>query len=255
MRPLILMMLMAPRLALAEDKPLAIVVPPEIAGDVFKADELRQILTAHLGERLRERGYSVLNDTTLTAADQKCHERACLEGIPARYNVDLAVTARLESEEKTHNYRISVRMFGNAAGWKARDRLCVGCADFAARDMLGNTCVEMLGGTVTEAAAPSPAPAPVEAPKKTVSRWVYRGLALGFGVVGVLSLAQGFAEVAHNGDRGSEDGRGYHLDTTKGQAVFLTIGIASLVTTGVLAYLGWRAGAKRVALNATGVHF
>ncbi len=257
----LLMISVFANIAFAGEKPLAVVVPPQIGGVVLKADELKQALIAHLAERLRSRGYEVLTSETLTATDADCHERACLEGIPARYNVDLVVAPRLENDDKAHNYRVGVRLFGgNGVGWKSRDRLCMGCADFAARDLLGDTVVEMLGGTIA-VSAPPPSPAPVVAAKSDRGgRWVYRGLAIGFGVVGVLSMAQGFAEVAHNGDRGC-DSRCYHLDTTKGQATFLTLGLATLVTAGVLAYFGWRhepkksAQASRASFGATGIQF
>jgi hypothetical protein len=236
-----------------EEKPLVIVVPPEVTGVVYKVEELREILSAHVGERLRARGYNVLGATTLTAADRDCRAQACLEGIPARYNVDLVIAPRLESDEKTHNYRIGIKLFQNGLGYKSRERLCVGCSDFNARDMLGDTIVEMLGGTVVE--APPPSPAPLATPPPVANdrgRWVYRGPAIALFVVGALGLAQGFAEVAHDGDRGCEDGRCFTLDTTKGQALFLSLGAASLVAGAVLAYFGWRP-MRNVAVSASGV--
>jgi hypothetical protein len=199
----------------------------------------------------------MLGPNTLIGADASCHEQACLEGIPARYNVDLVIAPTLSSDEKSHTYRIGVRLFSNGGGFKTRERLCVNCSDFNARDMLGDTVVEMLGGVVVDVPAPSPAPAiehPVT-PRPARSPWLLRGLAIGVGVVGVLSLAQGFAEVAHDGDRAC-DARCYHLDTSKGQAVFLTIGVAALVTTGVLAYFGWRpARADKLSASGLGVRF
>src|SRR3954463_12974524 len=100
------MMLLLAVPAAAQEKPLAIVIPPQLSGVLFKSDELKQILSAHLGERLRGRGYQVLQATTLTVDDAACHAQSCLEGIPARYNVDLVIAPSLESDEKAHNYRV-----------------------------------------------------------------------------------------------------------------------------------------------------
>jgi hypothetical protein len=252
-----MMLLWAAPLAAAE-KPLAVVVPPEVKGVIYKVEDLKQILSAHLGERLRERGYQVLQPTTLTADDSACHAQACLEGIPARYNLDLVIAPSLDSDEKNHNYRIAIKLFQNGVGYKARERLCVGCSDFNARDMLGDTVVEMLGGTIVEAPPPAPSPAPVVSlappPKAERNPWVFRGVAIGLFAAGALGLAQGFAEVAHSGDRGCDAGGCYHLDTTKGQAVFLTLGLAAVAAGGVLAYFGWRPP-KRVSASIDGVRF
>jgi hypothetical protein len=216
---------------------------------VYKVDELKQILSAHVGERLRARGYQVLQSTTLTVDDAGCHTRPCLEGIPARYNLDLVIAPSLDSDEKTHNYRISIKLFGNSAGYKARDRVCAGCSDYNARDMLGDTVVEMLGGTVVD--VPAPSPAPVVVTRIDEHRWVYRGVAIGLFAAGALGLAQGFAEVAHNNDRGCDGNRCFHLDTTKGQALFLTLGLVSVAAGGVLAWFGWRP--KKLAVTASGM--
>jgi hypothetical protein len=81
-------------------------------------------------------------------------------------------------------------------------------------------------------------------------RWIYRGVGLGLGVIGLLGMAQGFVELHHDGDHVVQAGQLYREDTSKGQAVFFTLGAAVVAAGVALVTIGWWPTAKTKKMAA-----
>lgn len=267
--------------AAGDEKKRAIVVPTELSGLFTNRTQWRREFNVALEDRLKVVRFSVLRTESLTPLEAECREAECLGAIASSHGADVAIAARVVNDQQLlTSYHLRVRIVerqpGGAMTAREREKTCSNCSEGQARDML----VTLLSATLANEPEPV-APAPVE-PKANPSatsanatkplsdgqviqnpfsspvekyrfshreRLIFRGVGIGIGALGLLGVVQGFVEVARDGDRVVQDGRTYRQDTSKGKAVFFTLGVAGVLAGGVLAAMGWWPKAsKRVTI-------
>ncbi len=249
---LALVALTRPTTLFAQPARSAIVLPVELAGYWPKRSDWRREYTLALEDRLRTARFAVRSET-FTQAESECHDAACVSGVGMAHGADIAVIARaLNDEQRLTSYHLRVVVYekGSTPPTREREKTCENCTETQARDMLA-TLMSATVANEPEATAPhngeskhngilKPPPIdPKQAENERHRRWIFRGLGIGFGAVGLLGLAQGIVEVAHNGDTVVQNGVTYRRDTTKGQGLFLGLGSAFLATGVALAVIGW----------------
>lgn len=271
----------------------AIVVPTELGGLFTNRAQWRREFNVAIEDRLKVARFALLRAESLSPSEAECREVACLGAIASSRSADLAIAARVINDQQLLTsyhlrVRIAERQSGGVMAGREREKTCTNCSEGQARDLL----LTLLSATLAnEPERPSPPPIdaagnrrnagvtpaqpengapamqpPFSPPPPSKDRFshrqrlILRGLGIGVGALGLIGTAQGFVEVARDGDQVVQNGQIYRQDTTSGQIVFFTLGCAGVVAGGVLALLGWwppkAAGKVAItpAISATGAY-
>lgn len=254
-----------------KEKKRAIVVPTELGGFFPQRSQWRYEYNRALENRLRSARFDVPREPSLSAVETACHNLACLVAIADAHQADLVVAARaINDEQRLTSYSLRVLLVerptpGAPAIGRSREKVCDNCTEGQVRDGLATLLSATLANEPDPVVEPKidpkiePQPKieprpdrpqivgpivqepvdPKEATREYRRRWIFRGTGIGLAALGVLGLGQGFAEVAHSGDRVVQDGVTYRRNTAKGQALFLTAGSAFVITGAILMGVGW----------------
>lgn len=264
--------------ALAQKR--AVVLPVELGGFFPKRATWKSEYSLALEERLKGARFVVIkpeltqaqaecHEAACLAAIANAHNVDVV--VSGRVNND---------EQRLTSYHVRVRVLervapGATPAIRERERSCTNCTEVTARSLLATTLSAALVDEPEPSpeAKPSPSPAPVPpvaqenppVPAPPSGGWVstsppppaerftrkqkliFRSTGIASGVLGLAFVAQGFVELHHQGDPVDKAGKGgcvpdcgYHLNTTSGQAVFFSLGIAGVAASAALLTLGWK---------------
>ncbi len=237
--------------SVAEADKRALVMPAQLNGWFPAKKTLPADIELNISDRLRASRFEVVKPE-LGPAELTCFDNDCLSAILVKYGADIVVAPRLTNDEQQVTTYFGAVLVAQIPDGKMavskHEKQCANCSPVGAREML----VELVGQAL---AGPSKPPQPDKpkggpetstAPAKVpTGKWVLRGLGIGFAALGIAGLVQGGVEVSHDGDKVDAKGKAcsvgcdYRLDTTKGQALFLSLGAALLVTGVALSVVGW----------------
>jgi hypothetical protein len=242
----------------------ALVLPTVLDGFVLFGDSVRKATKARIEGRLLHVPVAVSPDP-LTGEESLCADEPCLSALAEHHGVDIAIATRITNDEKGKTgYHVTVHMFvrDEEPHFRQRETPCPSCTDDAASELAASEVKDVLENRPSE---PPPTPAVTAPAPSPPAKWpanLSRKQKIGYRVAGLILLAlgvggvsQGFVEVAHNneqvgpnGETGCAPNCGFHRDTTKGQALFFSLGGASLVVGVVLTTAGfwptWRSAAR-----------
>ena len=251
----------------------AIVVPTELGGYFLNRDQYRREVNLALEDRLRAAQFSVPTRSPLSASESDCRDLDCLTRIGDMHGADVVVAGRIVNNQQVKvSYRLRVRVveiINDKPVTREREKDCENCAEPAARDGLATLMTAVLAnepetppnGVGTAPVVPSPGPAPGLGPDNSSltrdrlspkEKVAFRTVGLVVGALGIGLLAQGFVELAHNGDIQTKNGQRYRVDTTTtGQPLFFTLGATTLLGGGILEAIGWWPWRVKVAASAS----
>jgi hypothetical protein len=244
----------------------AIVLPVELGGFFLSRDEVKQEVTLALEDRLRAAQLDVMRKP-LTPSETACNEFDCLTRIADAHRASFVVAGRLVSNQSVKvSYRLRIRVVERSPGkpvdTREREANCDNCTETQARDRLATLMSSVIENEPEpkEPVEPKTSKEPTQPTTKVrerftpAQRWTLRLSGIAALAVGVGFLAQGFVEVAHDGeivDHITENSRLAIRDTDKYQAVFLTLGAVSVAAGVALSVLGWKSWPVRVAAMPT----
>lgn len=247
----------------------AIVLPVELGGFFLSRDEVKQEVTLALEDRLRAAQLDVMRKP-LTPSETACNEFDCLTRIADAHRASFVVAGRLVSNQSVKvSYRLRIRVVertpGKPVDTREREGNCDNCTETQARDRLATLMSSVIENepepkTPKEPIEPKTQKEPTQPAAKVrerftpAQRWTLRLSGIAALAVGVGFLAQGFVEVAHDGEiveHVTENSRLAIRDTDKYQAVFLTLGAVSVAAGVALSVLGWKSWPVRVAAVPT----
>jgi len=251
--------------AATEARRTALVLPVELGGFFLEREQVKREVTLALEDRLRAGQIDVVRGV-LSPSESECREFACLSRIADAHSSSLVVAGRLISNQRVKvSYHLRVRVVDRSPGkpvdMREREANCENCTESQARDQLATLMTSVIANEPEPKKTPprekTPPPVlPPQAPQVQTrerftppQRWVLRLSGIAALAVGVGFLAQGFVEVARDGEVVIENGQAFRLDTaTTGQPLFFTLGALSTVAGVALSVLGWKSWPVRVAV-------